>query len=144
MASNSLRVANALRYTLIATLFLFGVQFILGMLTNLYVAIPSLPGGDATKWVSQHSTLTNVHILAGTLLLLFTIVVVIMTVMLKRANWTVLAIAGLLTTILSWAAGAAFLSDGQQNLMSMWMSVGFLLSILVYSILFAVTPRKTR
>jgi hypothetical protein len=144
VAANGMRVVKALRYTIIVTLFLFGVQFILGMLTNLYVDIPSLPGGDASKWVSQHSTLTNVHILTGTLLLLFTIVVLVMTAVLKRGNWTVLAITGLLTTLVSWATGAAFLSDGQQNVMSLWMSLGFLLSILVYSVLFAVTPRKTR
>ncbi|WDL99204.1 hypothetical protein [Alicyclobacillus sp. ALC3] len=144
MAVTGMRVVKALRYTLVATLFLFGVQFILGMLTNLYVNIPSLPGGDASKWVSQHSTLTNVHILTGTLLLLFTIAVLVMAAMLRRGNWTVLAIAGLLSTLVSWATGAAFLSDGQQNVMSLWMSLGFLLSILVYSILFAVTPRKAR
>jgi len=54
-----------------------------------------------------------------------------------------LSVLGMLLTLASWASGTAFLSDGQQNLMSMTMAIAFLISVFVYVGEYILTTRTS-
>lgn len=126
--------AKVFRVTVMATLTALVIQFVLGMAINLYVQFPgTLPHGNAMGWAGQHSLMTMVHLIVGTLILVLAILSFIFAVSMKSEGAILMSSVGLLFTIVAWGSGEMFLMLGQHNNMSMYMSVGFIVSTLVYS-----------
>jgi len=133
-----------LRGTLLANLIILGIQFVLGMMVNLYVQFPgSLPQGNDSVWVMKHSPLTTTHIMVGTLILVLAILAIAFAIPARNKPALWLSVLGFILTLISWGSGAAFLSYGQQNIMSMYMALGFIVSTVVYSLALSATKKAS-
>lgn len=127
------RGLGVLRKSIIGTLVGLGLEFLLGMIVNLYVQFPAnSPNGNVFTWVTQHSTLTMIHILLGTVILVLGLFNLILTTSMQGKVAIITSIVGFVSILFSWGSGMAFLTNGQQNMMSLDMSIGFILSVFVY------------
>jgi hypothetical protein len=109
--------------------------FVIGMIANLYVEIPSeLTGNAVWAWVFVNSAVIVIHILLGTLLLLTAIGSLVLAIVSRRRMAVIPSVFGLLFTLMAYAFGSEFLSAGQTNLSSMLMAVGFLGALVSYAL----------
>ncbi len=124
-------------------LLLLGLQFLLGMLANLYVVVPSShPGSQAANYfvgvfqgdlwaIAQSSLWLRLHVLLGLLVFLGAIALVVRAVADRDRAWIILSTLGLLGIIGAGFNGASFMNYGH-NLSSLIMSVTFLLALIAY------------
>jgi uncharacterized protein YacL len=116
--------------------------FILGMIANLYIEIPEkLVSGEAWKYVFTSAPIIAIHAVLGTLLLVVSIASLVMAFLNHRTSWIVASVLGLIFTGLAAYSGSEFVSNGQSNLSSSLMTLGFLGAIISYSL--AVFQSKT-
>lgn len=125
------------------------IQFVAGIYTNLFVAIPlQRMHGHSQGLLSGISTMLPmiarrpdllIHVVLGLLLALFAIATVIVAFKIGRSPATLWAVAGLLFILFAGYGGVTFLMDGQHNNDSFIMAVGWLASFLAYIALIWVT-----
>lgn len=136
---SSLRVIDAI------LLVLLGVQFLFGMLVNLFVTVPAVhPGTNAPEYFSgvvqgvawalfnaQWQLL--IHVVLGLLIFLLSIVLLILAIVSRRGAWITVSILGFIGVVGAGFNGASFLNYGH-NFSSLLMSVGFLLAAISYTL----------
>lgn len=126
---------NMLRGTFLVTLILLVIQYVLGMLTNLFVQFPgSLPGGNAWSWSFTHTFVIPSHIVIGTLLIVMALVALVMSFRTRHVPEILAAVFGLAMIVYAWLSGASFLSNGQQNTASIQMALGFIGAVIAYGV----------
>lgn len=133
------------RLTLALVLALLGLQFLLGMLANLFVTVPANhPGAHPSDyfsgvaqgiiWALGNAVATlRLHVIVGLLLFLAAIWLLVLAIAARRRGWIVVAAVGLFGI---WAAGmngASFMNYGF-DVSSLLMSLGFLLAAIAYVI----------
>ncbi len=141
----SLRLFSlSLRPLTILMLLLLAVQFLLGMVVNLFVQVPSVhPGIGASNyfqgvvqgvaWALVHAPLgLLVHVVAGLLLFLTSLILIGFAIASRRA-WIIVSAIGLIGIMAAGFNGASFMNYGQ-NFSSLLMSIGFLLAAVAYTI----------
>ena len=122
-----------------------GLQFLLGMLTNLYVQVPSAhPGAQAPEYFSgvaqgvvwalaQSALWLRLHVLLGLLVFIGAIALLVRAIQIRSRTWIILASLGLLGIIGAGFNGASFMNYGH-DLSSLIMSATFLLAMIAYLI----------
>lgn len=140
-----------LRILAIIALILLAVQFMDGVVVNLFVQVPPVHPGvqpanyfvgvvQAVEWALIYSPLgLQIHVIAGLLLFIAAVILLICAIVLRRGSWITIAIIGLIGVIAAGFNGASFMNYGGLNLSSLLMSIGFLLAAIVYTIGIALT-----
>lgn len=126
---------KSLRLQVIAMLILLVVEFILGILTNLYVSMPiALRNGSAWKFAMTESPMLTLHIVVGTLLVILSITILIGAISAQKSVQIGFAVVGFILICLTWMSGSTFLTNGQSPLSSFLMSLGFMFAMTTYGI----------
>lgn len=132
------------------TLLLLAVQFLIGMLVNLYVTVPAVhPGANASNyfsgvvqavvWALTHGTLyLLLHAIIGLLLFLASLILMGLAIAARRRAWIISSIIGWIGIMGAGFNGASFMNYGH-NFSSLLMSIGFLLAVISYAVGFYVT-----
>lgn len=132
---------------------LLGIQFVLGMILNLYVRIPKVHPGVTGNYFSRsvHSfgwALTNgagivliLHILAAIGLLLGAISLLARAISTHAGHWITFSALGLLGVIVALTNGLAFLGYNDNAASSLIMSLGFIFSLTMYSVGLTYSPK---
>lgn len=119
---------RAFRSTVLITLVLLVLQYIVGMMANLEVQLPS---GNAVSWVFGHSIIIQLHISLGTLLIVVELVALVLSLVARHPVGIVAAVAGLALLVFAWLSGVQFLAT-QQNDLSLRMALGFMGAFIAY------------
>jgi hypothetical protein len=120
------------------------MQFVVGMVVNLYVAIPAshpganapdfFPGiGTAIAWaISRGALALAAHVVLGLALIVVSVSHIITAVSIGRRSWVVLSIAGTLFLVGAAFNGASFVNYGH-DFSSLIMSGCFAVALLCYA-----------
>lgn len=139
-----------LRFLMALALLLLAVQFLVGMLVNLFVTVPTVhPGTQAPEyfsgvaqgvvWALGNSVFDlRLHVIIGLLLFLDALALVVLAIAARRRAGLIASIVGLLGIMAAGFNGASFMNYGH-DFSSLFMSVGFLLAIVAYALGFYVT-----
>lgn len=139
-----------LRAITLTILLLLAAQFLIGMMVNLFVVVPSShPGTNAPEyfsgvvtgvlWVLGHGTLwLLLHAIVGLALFLCSLILPGLAIASRRRAWIISSIFGLLGIMAAGFNGASFLNYGH-DFSSLLMSIGFLLAVVPYMIGIYVT-----
>ena len=134
-----------LRILTLIILLLLAAQFLVGMLVNLFVVVPSShPGAHPSEyfsgvvtgvlWVLGNGTLwLRLHAIIGFALLLSSLILIGLAIASRRRAWIITSIVGLLGIVAAGFNGASFLNYGE-DFSSLLMSVGFLVAVIPYMI----------
>ncbi|MGH2497903.1 MAG: hypothetical protein ACRDIV_24645 [Ktedonobacteraceae bacterium] len=136
---------RALRIFTLIILLLLAAQFLVGMLVNLFVVVPTNhPGAHPSEyfsgvvtgvlWVLGNGTLwLRLHAIIGFALLLSSLILIGLAIASRRRAWIISSIVGLLGIVAAGFNGASFLNYGE-NFSSLLMSIGFLVAVIPYMI----------
>src|ERR1700684_2778424 len=103
------------------------IQFILGMIYNIYGTAP-----PATKSVGMFSSVTlSLHVIVGILLVIAAIMQIVRAMQLHHRAATILSWVGLVAIIVAWGTGEAFIEKGA-NGASLGMSLAFAVALACY------------
>lgn len=116
------------RTTVLVTLVLLVIQYVLGMIANLDIQYPA---GNLWRWVFGNSPLIVLHIINGTLLIVAAIVALVLSITRRHTAGIIAAIAGLVLLVFAWLSGAQFLAT-QQNDLSLRMALSFIGAFIAY------------
>ena len=133
-----------LRLLTALTLLLLAVQFLIGVVVNLYVQVPDHPGTNApdyfggvvqgVAWALAHGAWSlQLHAVIGILLFLASLLLIGYAIAARRRAWIVIAVIGWSGITGAGFNGASFLNYGE-NFSSLLMSVGFFLAMTSYVI----------
>ena len=126
---------NVLRGTFLVTLILLVIQYVFGMIANLYVQFPNtLNGGNGWGWAMTHTLVIPLHIYLGTSLLVAALVGLGVSVWVRRMPEILAATLGLAMIVFAWLSGAVFLASGQQSGVSLQMALGFIGAVIAYGV----------
>lgn len=143
-------VARRLRFLTALALLLLAIQFLAGMLVNLFVVVPAAhPGTNADNyfagvaqgvaWALGNSVFElRLHVIIGLLLFFDALALVALAIPARRRAWIVASIVGLLGILAAGFNGASFMNYGH-DFSSLLMSIGFLLAVVAYALGFYVT-----
>ncbi len=143
-----------LRTITVIILVLLAVQFLVGMLVNLFVQVPSVhPGANAPEyfsgavqgvvWALLHGPLwLLVHAIVGLLLFLASLILIGFAIAARLRAWIIVSVVGLLGIVAAGFNGASFMNYGH-NFSSLLMSIGFLLSAVPYTIGLSLGVRRS-
>ena len=132
------------------TLLLLAIQFLIGMLVNLYVQVPSAhPGANAPEyfsgvaqgvaWALVHAPLALlIHTIVGLLLFLASLVLIGLAIAARSRAWIVTSVLGFIGIMGAGFNGSSFLNYWH-DFSSLLMAIGFLLAVISYAIGFYVT-----
>ena len=127
------------------TLLLLAVQFLIGMLVNFYVELPTdHPGANAPEyfsgvaqgvaWALLHSDLLLVaHVAIGLALGLASLLLIGLAIAARQRAWIIVSLLGMVGIVGAGFNGASFLNYGH-DFSSLLMSVGFLLAEIAYAL----------
>lgn len=133
-------------------LLLLSLQFVLGMLTNLYVTIPAHhPGSGSVEYfagvvagvvwsITQGVWALRIHALLGLLLILTGFALVVVAFTRRLRVWIVSSIIAVLFTIAAGFNGASFLNYGEA-FSSLFMSLGFALALVALLVGLYLSPQ---
>ncbi len=119
------------------------LQFLLGMLTNLYVQVPAAhPGSNAANYfvgvaqgvgwgLTQAALFLQLHVIVGLLLFLGSLWLLWRAIALRDRAWIIIATLGVLGIIGAGFNGASFMNYGH-DFSSLIMSLAFLFSLVAY------------
>ena len=136
---------RALRIFTLIILLLLAAQFLVGMLVNLFVVVPTNhPGAHPSEyfsgvvtgvlWVLGNGTLwLRLHAIIGFALLLSSLILIGLAIASRRRAWIITSIVGLLGIVAAGFNGASFLNYGE-DFSSLLMSIGFLVAVIPYMI----------
>jgi hypothetical protein len=136
---------SRLRVLTVIILVLLAAQFLVGMLVNLFVQVPTAhPGANAPEyfsgvvqgvvWALLHAPLwLQVHTIVGLLLFIASIMLIAFAIAARRRAWIILSIIGLFGIMAGGFNGASFMNYGH-DFSSLLMSLGFLLAAIPYVI----------
>jgi hypothetical protein len=142
-ANSRLRIVTAI------ILILLAAQFLIGIVVNLFITVPTVhPGTKAPEyfsgvvqgvyWALQHAeSYLWLHVIVGMLLFLASIVLLVTSIVARRRGWIITSIIGFIGILGAGFNGASFLNYNE-DFSSLLMSVGFLLAAVAYVIGFSV------
>jgi len=143
-----------LRTITVIILVLLAVQFLVGMLVNLFVQVPSVhPGANAPEYFSgvvqgvvwallQGPLWLLVHAIVGLLLFLASLILIGFAIAARRRAWIIVSVIGFVGIVAAGFNGASFMNYGH-NFSSLLMSIGFLLSAVPYTIGLSLGVRRS-
>jgi hypothetical protein len=146
MQSTSTRTARArtLRFLALIALLLLAVEFLFGMVVNLFGQIPTpLPGTTPSHsegllqglgWsLAQHSMpMLLLHVVLGLALVLISLVLIVLSIVDRQRRWAAASLIAAGGIIIATLSGASFVDTGVAA-SSLVMSIGFLLSLISYA-----------
>jgi hypothetical protein len=136
-------------------LLLLSLQFVLGMVTNLYVAVPTHhPGSQAAEYfggvvagvawsITQGAWALRIHALLGLLIIITSFAFVAAAVSSRHKAWIVCSIIALLFTMAAGFNGASFLNYGE-DFSSLFMSLGFAVALVTLVVGLYLDPAERR
>lgn len=119
------------------------IQFLLGMYTNLFIAIPrttmhgrrgGLTGMGRMMSAGISDPLFMIHMILGILLALGAIATVIVAIGTKQPPPLIIAIVGLISVLIAGYAGLTFFMNGHHNGESYTMALGWVSAFTAYFI----------
>ena len=122
------------------------IQFLVGMYVNLFVTLPhplSFLGMMGFMGVYSGFTFVMVHMMIGILVGLTSIGILFVSLFSGRFNMSILSISLLLSIILAGVNGLFFVFDGQNNINSYLMSIGFILAVIFDVMIISNSKQKT-
>lgn len=141
MEKTSTRMINTktLRVLAWVALLLLSVEFVLGMLVNLFVEIPSpLPGTaggilQALVWSLAQTSMPSLwlHVALGLALLLIGIALLVLSIAARQRRWIIASLVAVLGILFATLSGTGFVNTGE-DASSLAMSIGFVLALLSY------------
>lgn len=132
---------RAFRAVVLAVSALLVPQFVLGMITNVYLPFPgALDGGKAWDWALSQPVIVA-HITLGSLIVILSVVAIVFGIMSRRPLAVVTSVLGSILVMLAWYSGEEFVVKGQQNLPSISMALSFLAALIVYTVGYYMTGR---
>jgi hypothetical protein len=127
------KLINVFHRSLLDTIGLLAVEFVLGMYTAFFVAFPdSLVDGNAWAWTFGQSPIVVIHIIIGTLLLIGSLVVLVLSFFTHEKAAIITAILGVVMTLAAYMGGSTFLANVNNDVPSFIMALGFLGAMIVY------------
>ena len=130
---------RAFRRINLALLALLVPQFVLGMITNVYLPFPGkLNPGKAWDFALSQPVITA-HIALGSFIVILSAVAIVIGAISRRPLAVVISVLGFILVLLAWYSGEEFLGDGQSNLPSISMAFAFLAALIVYAVGYYVT-----
>jgi hypothetical protein len=143
-----------LRTITVIILVLLAVQFLVGMLVNLFVQVPSVhPGANAPEYFSgvvqgvvwallQGPLWLLVHAIVGLLLFLASLILIGFAIAAQRRAWIIVSVIGFVGIVAAGFNGASFMNYGH-NFSSLLMSIGFLVAAVPYTIGLSLGVRRS-
>ena len=136
-----------IRRGVVAVLTLLVIQFIAGMVLNLYVSIPkSHPGihgsyAPSITWALKAGggVVLAIHVANAILLVIGSVALLIRSIISHRKTFIIGVSSGLLFTLLAFSNGLGFLNAGGKNVYSLGMALAFMSAFLSYLVTFYVT-----
>ena len=127
---------NVLRGTFLVTLILLVIQYVFGMIVNLYVQFPSTltDGKAAWGWALSNTFAVPIHASLGTALLVVAIVALVLSIRIRHVPEILASVLGLAMIVFAWLSGILFLSFGQQSTTSLTMAIGFIGAVIAYGV----------
>ena len=110
---------------------LLALQYVLGMVTNLYVQFPQTDQISQLWDAARSQFASAAHILLGVLLLVGAILFVIRAAMNREGRWIVSSAVGLVGIVVAAFGGVTFVNS-QGAIFSLIMSLGFLGALVAY------------
>lgn len=117
------------------------IQFLLGMYTNLFIALPrvTVQGSVASMFgmgrmmsVGFSDPVFMVHMIVGMLLALGAIATVVVAVSIKQTPFIIITVIGLISVLIAGYGGLTFFMNGQHNSASYTMAIGWLAALTTY------------
>ena len=102
-------------------------QFLLGMDAALFFKFPE----TGSRWAAASSGLVGVHVILGSLMVLFAIVLLVLAIRGRKPRWLIASIVGLVGIGAAWYFGTLFV-QADSDPASYLMSCGFALAFLGY------------
>ena len=132
------RRIRGLRANALAAVVMLLIQYCLGISVNLYSTLPASDHGESlfagfTSAVGDGPMLLSLHALLGTLLLITASAALVRSLRLAATPPIALTAAALLTIIIAWLAGSAFVGH-MRNETSLTMALGTAVSIFCYAL----------
>ena len=122
---------NGLRTQAFYMLTFLAIQFVLGMVTNLYVQVPETERPDLLWATARSQASTFAHIVLGILLLVGAIIFVIRAARQHNRAWIIGSWAGLISILVAIYGGVTFTTT-QADAYSLVMALGFIASVVAY------------
>ena len=137
MQTRSEGALRIMRKIVLTTLVALVAEFVLGILTGLYVQFPTtIANGDAWNWSMAHSPVVLSHVIVSVAIVLLSLAAVVLSIIARCASGVVYSCIGFVLILTAWMAGITFLTHGQQNGSSLDMAIGFIGATVVYFILY--------
>jgi hypothetical protein len=141
---------KALRFLAFVGLLLLVVEFLFGMLVNLFVTLPSpLPGttsgsvlyGLAWSLGQTSIPMLLLHVVLGLLLVLISLSLVVLALIARQGTWVAVSLLAAAGMVIATLSGAGFVESGVAA-SSLAMSLGFLLALIAYALGLYITRPK--
>ncbi len=110
---------------------MLAVQYILGMVNNLFVKFPDTTRPGLLWEFARSQAWIMVHMILGALLLINATVILVLAFRRNHPVWKSYSIAGLAGIALAFLSGIGFVTT-QADPYSLLMALGFLLALVVY------------
>jgi hypothetical protein len=123
---------NSLNPHGIILILLLILQYILGMMTNMFVKFPD-SGTPGQFWEFAWRQLPlALHIIVGTLLILGSIVLVVRAIRVKNTTWIIASSVGCLAILVAGSSGASFIPT-PKDLYSFMMAIAFIVAFVAFA-----------
>ena len=141
MTHKSTPLASPVRMMALMMIIALLIQFLLGMYTNLFIALPRvttqgsgalMPGMGRMMSVGLSDPVFMVHMIVGMLLALGAIATVIVAVRAKQTPFLIITVIGLISVLIAGYGGLTFFMHGQHNSASYTMAIGWLSALTTY------------
>ncbi len=144
---------KTLRFLALVGLLLLVIEFLFGMLVNLFVPIPTpLPGttpstsgnvlhGLAWSLGQTSMPMLLLHVVLGLVLVLISLALLVLSLVARRGRWVAVSLIAAGGIIIATLSGASFVESGVAA-SSLVMSIGFLLALIAYALGLYVTRPK--
>lgn len=128
---------------LAAMLGLLSLEFLLGMISNLYVTFPDTTDQQALIDASWKHWATASHIILGVLIVLLSLMILVLGVRSKVRTISAMSVVGFLAILAAATGGDRFVRT-QHDAWSLMMAIGFIVAMGVYGRLMAMVQEKAK
>ena len=125
------KTQTGIRTYAVVTLLLLGVQFVLGMITNLFLSFPDTTAPDQLWAFARSQAVIFTHIIVGIALLVSAIVFLVRATRKNNRGWLASAVVGLVAIVVAIFGGVTFTTT-QVDAYSLVMALGFIGAVLAY------------
>jgi hypothetical protein len=144
---------KALRFLAFVGLLLLLVEFLFGMLVNLFVALPSpqpwttsstsgnMQQGLAWSLEQTSMPMLLLHVVLGLLLVLIALALLVLSLIARQGTWVAVSLLAAAGMVIATLSGASFVESGVAA-SSLAMTLGFLLALIAYALgLYIIRPK---